>query len=142
MRYNIDRKKKSIYFGTPSGGLPAAQKNLSGGGRNIFKFIAFFSDILIALPIWGIRNSHIVCFKVVCSKIMWKTNCSNKIIIFLKYSNIYATNVGKKCKNWHTFKKREENVTINCFHKNLSVQKCSNIIKDNVWKKLSDLRKS
>jgi len=83
MRYNIDRKKKSIYFGTPSGGLPAVQKiSWGGGGKNIFKFIAIFSYIPIAQRIRLIHCINTVHLTGFFPKIMWQTNCSNKIVIF------------------------------------------------------------
>ena len=96
MGHNIDRNKRSIYFGTPSGGSPAVQKISSGGEQNVLKFIVFFLYIRLALPIQVLHRSYMVCFFGFCQQKKWKRNCSNKSNIFEDTATFFTTNVGKK----------------------------------------------
>ena len=99
MGHNIDRNKIFIYFGTPSGGLPAVQKISSGGGsRNVLKFIIFFPDIRLALPIQVLHKSYMACFFGFYQQKKWKTNCSNKSNIFGDIATFLQQMLGKKLK--------------------------------------------
>ena len=81
------------------------------------------------------------CFFGFCQQKRWKTNCSNKSNIFGDIATFLQQMLGKKIKNEYTFKKIAQNLIDGYFHKNLSDQKCSKIIINNAYKKLSDLLK-
>ena len=78
------RSKEEVYIlWYPLRRVAGRPKNfVCGGGKNIFKFIAIFSYIPIAQRIRLIHCSNTVHLTGFCSKIMWQTNCSNKIVIF------------------------------------------------------------
>ena len=77
------RSKEEVYIlWYPFRRVAGRPKISWGGGKNIFKCIAIFSYILIAQRIRLIHCINTVHLTGFFPKIMWQTNCSNKIVIF------------------------------------------------------------
>ena len=92
------RSKEEVYIlWYPLRRVAGRPKNFVGGGKNIFKFIAIFSYIPIAQRIRLIHCSNTVHLTGFCPKIMWQTNCSNKIVIFWDIATFQQQMLAKFC---------------------------------------------